>query len=325
MHWKDASTPGPRTRALRVITADNVATITDLAHHRHPVWLLTFTGPDASGMTELVLKAEMGIDGGAHFAAVAELIHLVDARSRAEVLSEPEMSALNQIGWKGTPFLREKLHQDEIVFVKMNVKHRFGNLQKPDPGTQGNFTSDQIQILGAVLPLLPGNRRLWESLGEIVAVDLFVGNSDRIAPDADPWGLGATGRAVLPNAGNIFLKFNRHGELKKAVALDNYDPRADAAKFDRPLHPDWMLNFAPILRDEQKSAQFAGSVIEQVLDHAHQAGMTARLGEQEAAWFFMGLRNGVAKIRAYLVQRTGMHRQAPHPSIVARAQFLGWM
>jgi hypothetical protein len=327
MTWVDGQASGRRTRSLREIRADEILAITDIAPHRHPVFRLTLAGNDDSGPSMLVLKFEFARDGGARFAATTEIMQIVDPGAIAEVLSESEERALLQAQSKGTPYLRECIQVPGFIIVKMKLRKEFEDLQSPDP--RNGLTEKQVRIIKAVMPKLVGNERVWRTLGEIVAVDLFLGNSDRIAPqERDPFDekeYKGPGKAVLQNAGNIFLKFDESGELKKALALDNYNARGSATSLDEALPPDWLSSYAPILASGGIMSLFTQSVIKKVVRHAAKVGIEVELGEKERTCFFLGMRSGIEKMIAFLVQRTGQIGQRLQPGLVSRAKYLRWL
>lgn len=326
MTWMGGQPSRTRTRGLRAIRADEILKITDIAPHRHPVFLLTFTGKDASGKDQLVLKFEFARDGGVRFAATAEIMQLVDPGSIAEVLAESERSALMQAQSKGTPYLRECLRVPNHIIVKMKFRKDFEDLQPPE--SRSRLSEKQISIIETVMPQLVGNENVWRTLGEIVAVDLFLGNSDRIAPkEYDPFETEhkGPGKAALQNTGNIFLKFDGSGKLKKALALDNYNARGPATSLDEELPPDWVNNYAPILANFGFMTSFSESVIKKVVRHGARVGVEVELGEKERTWFFVGMRHGIEKIIRFLKQGTGDIGLKLQPGLVSRAKYLRWL
>jgi hypothetical protein len=298
---------------LREITVDGIKDIKNLAGHHHPVFLLTFTDG-----TSLVLKSERASDSGARYNATAEIMaQIVDPYAASAVLTPDEREALVKAQARATPYLRELLFQRDTIFVKMKRRTGFLDLQRPGFG-QRPFTSFQVGRLHAVVSQLSGAARVWETLGEIVAVDLFLGTADRIAPG----GAEGSGAANLQNAGNVFFKFDKSGRLKKALALDNYDTFAGAARIDSAELPhEWLTDYRPILFSEGAAWAFAGTVVDQVVRHAQSAGLQVELGASEQRSFATGFQRSIAKLKAFLRQRP----DSLPPGIASRAEALRWL
>jgi hypothetical protein len=338
MTWINGQRPHSGRQFLREIKLAQIESIGQLGHPKGPVFLLTFKGSILQA-DRLVVKAERGTDRGARFTTTAEIMRIVDPHAIAELISASELLALKQAAlWMGTDNLRFWLSAAETFFVKMKVRNHLGDLQKPLP--QG-FDAAQIEFLHKVLPQLVGNQSLWESLGEIVAVDLFLGNADRIAPGE------VSGAARLQNAGNVFLKFDAAAKLKKAIALDNFDTNEDASRIRGPEIPiQWLTDFAPILKNDGPALSFSRTVIEQVILHGKTVGVAVDIGEKEVGFFFEGFKRGLAKLKVYVLRSfrvpqalIGGARENPYlPSrgpnppraqlprgIIGRAKSLGWI
>jgi hypothetical protein len=310
MHWTGGTAPRAHG-TLREIRIGDFRSIRRL-DRRHPVFLLEFNAPDAAGTTQLVIKFDFGKDRGVRFTATTELMQLIDPRAIAEVVSDSEKVALRLMEETdpGRPTLHQMLTFEDFFCVKMKVRKNFAELE-----SGGKVGSDEIAV-DAVMQQLPGNEDVWRRLGEIVAVDLFLGNADRIAPSPG----GRPGEAVLQNLGNIFLKFDKHGRLKKALGLDNYEGSGQATDLGQGVPRDWQDNFAPILKNAGIARDFSRSVIEQVVRHGAKVGAKVDLGEKEREWFFRGMMSAREKVKAFLVRRGGQVM----PGIMSRAQYLGW-
>jgi hypothetical protein len=310
-HWTGGTAPRAHG-ALREIRIGDVRSIRRL-DPIHPVFLLEFLAPDAAGTTELVIKFDRGLDGGARFTATTELMQLVDPRAVAEVVSPSERLALRQMQETnpGQVTLEKMLTYKDYICVKMKVRRNFADLQIRGKPSSAKSTVAELMVQ------LPGNQEVWTRLGEIVAVDLFLGNADRIGASVD----GRLGGAALHNLGNIFLKFDRHGKLKKALALDNYEGEGYATDLGKGYPKAWEQDFAPILKFGGVAREFSRSVVECVVGLGKEAEVELHFSDNEEDWFFRGLTSGMEKVKAFLVQRGG-HLL---PGIVSRAQYLKWM
>jgi len=338
MTWIDGQRPHSGRQFLREIKLAEIESIEQLGNPMGPVFLLTFKGSILQA-DRLVVKAERGTDRGARFTTTAEIMRVVDPRAIAELISPSEYLALKQAALRiGTENFKFWLAAPETFFVKMKVRKHFIDLQKPPP--QG-FDAAQIEILQKVMPKLAGNQSLWESLGEIVAVDLFLGNADRISPGE------VSGAARLLNAGNVFLKFDASGNLKKAIALDNFDTNEDASRLRGQGIPTyWLTDYAPILKNDGPARSYSRTVIEEVIRHGKTAGVEVHIGQDEVGFFFEGFKRGLAKLKAYVLrsftrpqaligharENPYMPSRAPNPpraqlprGIIDRAKSLGWI
>ena len=76
----------------------------------------------------------------------------------------------------------------------------------------GNKTD--VRSIAAALSATDG----LESLGRIIAADLWNGNNDRFSPNG-----GADGHRVLVNAGNVLLAFHGNQNTLKPIGLDAYE------------------------------------------------------------------------------------------------------
>jgi hypothetical protein len=328
-------------KSLRVIKPGEIESIRQLGGH-HPVFKVTFKKKDVHGSDALVVKVENAGDEGKRFAATADIMaHVVDPNAAAQVLTPSEKQAL--LGVAGSKSakdaIRAMLANGSMILVKMKLRNGLADLGWGDH--PGKFTAEQMETLEKVMPKLPKNQRVWHSLGEIVAVDLFLGSGDRIAPAynafEDPTEDGPK-VAKLENPGNIFFMIKEDGILRKALALDNYDPAGDSAAsfgvspYGNMQHlnvPDrWAYDFAPILRSEEKAKAFLATAIQQLVEHGEKAGVPVELGKKELRYFFEGYQLGVSKLREYLRTRklADLDKKSNRlpVGIVSRAKVLGW-
>jgi hypothetical protein len=320
--WTPAGHHATSTSGLREITLGSVAGVQDLAPQQG-VFLLTF---EHGVERHLVIKSELkapGMQGHeAIYNATAEIMGFIDHGARAEALTQSEVTALKKVFWnQNSQAFNDVLHRPLVgsFFVKMKCRQQFRDLQRP---AFTGFTPGQVAVLASIVTQLKGNVRVWETLGEIVVTDLFIGNADRIAPAFDAIAETTDGQATLQNAGNIFFKFDKDGNLKKAVALDNFDSVQTASMLNSRILPDqWKQVFAPILRDDPVSMLFSRSVVEQVVRHADDAGLPVDLGQVERAAFNFGFGRGIQKLQAYVKMKG---RNNLPPGVAARVEFLNW-
>jgi hypothetical protein len=287
----------------------------------HPVFLFTYAVADAAGAFSLVLKAETGPDHGRpRYDAAAEIVAAISPNSVSESLTEEELVALRAIarGSKATLLLKEWVESaraNRAFFVKMKYRQRFTDLQKP--GFGGLFEDGQKNELLDMMGKLERNENFWKSLGEVVCTDFFIGNGDRIM-----W-VGPKGEAHIQNSGNIFLKSDRAGVVKKSLHLDFFNTfGGDPGNLTIRDIQEWKEQFAPCLKDEWRAIQFADSVVEAICNHAAGADVYVPLGQVEAKYFLNGFMDAKNKLKGELARRN--RNQLP-AGVVARAVYLGWL
>jgi hypothetical protein len=209
----------------------------------NPVFLLT-----AYDNSVLVLKREEATVNPVNLKYNLKFVKAVNPAARGKVLDPEEIANLKscialhewlskrgyQTASPDLAKLRDALNQHGTWFKMQEVKE-LANLRSVILDAQNNANKGPLRQFVASLNAKGG----LESLGQVVAVDLFNQNQDRFCPRvpvAHPltYDTGATkygGKAhdlggkeffVLVNLGNVMLGLDNN--KKKAVALDSFDP-----------------------------------------------------------------------------------------------------
>jgi hypothetical protein len=153
----------------------------------------------------------------------------------------------------------------------------------------------------------PSHLRMF---GKILAIDLFIGNCDRVDP--------TSGR--IQNSGNIMFQRMGDGQLMM-IGLDYYESSGELSNLHGPIPRDWGGEF---LRNNNTQLQFANTVA---------AGLNRMFTQefrieiedftQGHAWQIAhGMQEGVEALHQYLSRRLA-NKTLPQP-ILARAIRLGW-
>jgi hypothetical protein len=183
------------------------------------------------------------------------------------------------------------------------------------------------------MPKLQGNERAWKSLGEVMAGDFFIGNTDRATFEAahviptSRTGKIAPARTRLMNAGNIFFKFDTNGDIKKAVALDNFDPNSNATNLSSTDITEWIRQCAPVLNNQAERMQFATGIVAQMITHAADMGTAIDFYMLEETFLASGIESGISKLKTRLVTEFNHkdNKKNIPAGVVARMKYLGWV
>jgi hypothetical protein len=180
-----------------------------------------------------------------------------------------------------------------------------------------------------------------EKLGQLVAVDLFTGNTDRFYPDMTLNGRGGAlwppgldkaecvRLKVLVNVGNVFFGGDGNGSVS-VQALDTFDPNSPTGDMTRQMN----LNQWPgqwLLPDQSKKLEkFAGFIIDDlntVLGPRRRSKIKKLFGAQVTRLdpgcnrrLLVGIAEGTAKMRAKFVGKDNLA-----PGVSQRAEMLGWI
>lgn len=309
------NTPG----GLQKIKFGQIQAIQDLNPQVQPVFRVTLATP--AGPVDLVVKQEMG--SATHgkpadrYTMTAELMHLVSSVAKAEVLDNNEADALKRSP-HATAYMKQLFGQPYTFWVKMKFKQGLGDLQSIASGAAG-FSPSQIADLQNLVPKLVNNTAFWMSFGRIVAVDVFVGNRDRIS-----WSPKKS-RANLQNPGNVFVKFDANGNVKKAIGLDFFEGLNSMAYVETILSmKDWERFCLPPLKDQNHARTLASDVVAEIVAHVAQGGIVANYGTQEEVSFLMGFNAGIQMIKLHCISQLQSNKPLPG-GVRARAGSLGWI
>lgn len=348
-----------RTRTgLREIKATQIESITDLSHG-HPVFRVIFHGGG-----QLVLKAEnaQGDVGTAknswnngtdnlkkeskRYNAITATVSVIDPTATSEALNTSELKALKDCRYLGSADFRLWLTNPRSLWVKMPLVRDFVDFDV-GKGHRENLKAEHTQKMQNLLQKLKGNALVWKSLGEVFVVDFFLGNTDRTEYQdyhgtnivrAKRSGEGKLGKIKslqgrIVNTGNLFFKFDESGNLKKALALDNFDPASENLK--QTIYKtdgndinltDWKKNSGDILKGKNKSARkmFANHIVNDMVQHGNNYGVQVNFDQGEATSLAKGMEDGISKLKRRLVQAVKDPRDAVPEGIVKRMEFLRW-
>ena len=173
-----------------------------------------------------------------------------------------------------------------------------------------------------------------EKLGEIIAADLFNGNTDRFGPpyNLNPGrGPGGIPLAAIYNVGNVFVACDGKGR-GKPIGLDNFDP-AGESKDVNSANLDKKQWGGMLLRPSERANRetYAGLIItdlEALLGPRNRKiplGTTKRLGNARKARLTKGMVSGAKKLKTTL---KAWLRKNPNSQfkagIAAKMAALGW-
>ncbi len=168
-----------------------------------------------------------------------------------------------------------------------------------------------------------------ESMGRIIAADLWNGNSDRFSPSG-----GAGGYRVLVNAGNVLLAFHGNQNTLKPIGLDAYEAMGMFRNYQQTIPnlegiDQWsgrLLANTPASNVALKT--FCDSAIADIEDvlgprnRKFRFAKTRRLPSNAANRLQHGVLAGALPIKAKMRMLAG--RPNPSPGLISRLQTLGW-
>lgn len=335
MRWfqsnKDSSTdrsPGASIK-LPTIIARDIKAVTDL-DGAHYVFLLTFNTGE-----QIVLKAESGVSTTNRAKSHDLGVKIMGAVSavKAKALTEAEKLQVSLID---TGISRDFFRAEQVIRGGQYnwVKAAF---QQGLTGMKGYAQIlDQVNGFGVDNPVkkaeakahmiklnkqLKGNTRAWKSLGEVIAADMLIANSDRINLHY--------GQFV--NLGNV--QFRRVGnKIVEAVGLDTFDP-AQAGRAGDMFSintTDWQNEFGKYLKDMDAAKTKLNACMEhgkEDIDSIYGAG-TCTWGKKEGDALFSGYKSGVEKLKskAKLMAPKLMKQGSAAPKgLMLKFNYLAWI
>ncbi len=319
------------------ITAGDIYSVKALAPG-HPVFQLDGFGDDSGKVDSIVIKLETQANtGNVHTAAA--LMNAVDPKARTEVLKPPEIQQLKHWAQYGEVPDVDALQTAGVLvqqlslpgaWVKMGVK----KLTMLDSAVQkrldpANPDKADVRLIARALKKSGG----LEKLGEIIAADLFNGNTDRFGPpfELNPGNYkGITLQAVY-NVGNVFVACDGKGK-GSPIGLDSYDPASEWKDLNN-AHIDQQRWGGMLLMGNQKANRlaYAGMIIndlEALLGPRNRKIAFAsknRLGTNRKGRMNNGMENGAKKLKTLLQNWSRSNPNNPHkPAIAAKMAALGW-
>jgi hypothetical protein len=282
-----------------------------------PVFLVTM-----SNGQKLVVKAEYRfgtpvnafIDRDVQWGG--KLMKQVSPQIHGKVLSVTEISALHNLGFlqfrgvNARDYLRGTIDSLDptFTFYKMEYVEHLSHLDVSKLKAE-----EKREKLHKALKHCREDRNVLFQLGEIAAVDLFIGNHDRFLRDGS-----------LGNEGNLFLQDGASG-MCTPVGLDFYHAGNEFSKLhDRPL-PNWPGKQLKSIGDMY---QFATNAVTGLNEYFNgylggEISPDQLIGREGIHVFEDGLHSGRDKLKTYLNRRLNAGQPVP-PGLAMRMQMLGW-
>lgn len=283
-----------------------------------PVFFVTFRSGE-----RIVLKGELRAmtgkqaDQSARWAS--KMMKQVSAEAKVKLLTDSELNALRgltafqfagigQAGRQTREYLLDLIQSRMFAFYKMGFVGDLGNVGSLIKAEDGK-PIDKAKVK-ALLTEFKTNRVVLVNLGQVVAVDLFIGNTDRIGPD---------GRIV--NAGNLFF---RKQDQHRAIGIDFFEAQGEASNMFKPAPDDW---HGAVLSDADALRRLATNVIDNL--NGLFSNAVPEITKEELispigiGRFLNGLNGGIAALRTYLAGRITQGKSVPS-GVQSRMQRLGW-
>jgi hypothetical protein len=286
-----------------------------------PVWLVELKGSDHA---KLVVKAEVAAQQGAakSIRFGAKIMHKLDEETKAAPLSNNELAALGatqqmRFCARGQAAQGGELGVDYLNYVRTAgaiytwVKMRFVQNLVDLEGVVKNQTNARNLLLD--MRMYP---EILESLGEVVAGDIFIGNEDRFSHG----GKGELGTIV--NQGNILFRKTTNG--LRGIGLDWFEAQGTHSNLNKEPPPDW---HGTLLNDEVRLQVFAKNAIDGInevfFNKMPDLAADELLTMQNVDNFCDGLLSGSRKLQKYLSDRRNSLKVVPS-GVVHRMQRLKW-
>jgi hypothetical protein len=285
-----------------------------------PVWMVQLTNH-----VKLVIKAEVGVQLGAAKSIKfgAKIMHKLDEETKAAPLTENELAVLGRTGKMRFCSRGGGAHGGELAVEYLNYVRTAG---ADYTWVKMKFVDDLVD-LGGILKnqtdasnLLVEMRmypEILESLGEVVAGDIFIGNEDRFSHG----GKGNIGKIV--NEGNILFRKTATKGMR-GIGLDWFEAQGDSSNLNMPPPPDWC---GMLLDDRARLNLFAKNAVdginEMFFNKIPDLTQDELLTIQSAGNFSDGLLSGRDKLKKYLNDRSTSGKAIPS-GVLARMQRLRW-
>ncbi len=175
----------------------------------HPVYKVAYSFQSKTG--KMVLKGELASSGK------TDKRYSIDYIAHLFTKTTQGFAEMRLLGADETPIMRNRLPENDPmknqqvfnsqIYYAMSMLDNLFDLNKPvsEPGFK------------KVLSYVNNKPVCMRSLGEIIAVDLFIGNFDRFDKRNQAW--------VINNPGNIFLTYS-DSEGARFLGIDFFDPNS---------------------------------------------------------------------------------------------------
>jgi hypothetical protein len=311
---------------------EDIGAIQGLAN-KQPVWAV-------HGITVgcVVVKADT-VKFGNHSSVDQsnELMNLVTPSGKTKPLERVELMALGQwTNWisqglddldplekQSIVFLKDCLNEHGRSWFKMEMLHQISTLKTEKEG-QGKKVAKALNAKDGL-----------ETLGRIIAVDMFNSNNDRFGfnsgVDQVPQGCQWNGEYLnyLANVGNIVIR--QVGESYEIVGLDAFDPFSRLSGLMIPEMRNWKWAF-DIFNPRYDNPKMIDIVAERcvedlnkVIGKRKRAFISSyRLGKEAPRRLAAGLRDGARIIEQHFQNKYGKSRVGLPPGLQIRAERAGW-
>ncbi|MBL8214937.1 MAG: hypothetical protein JNK87_29725 [Bryobacterales bacterium] len=273
-----------------------------------PVFRITFRDNSA-----LVIKAESGgtdRDVNKNLAWGGKLMRQVSPQMKVQLLSQDEVRELRAISPMAfTPrnaraYLTDLLDATQMgIFVWVKMPYLSGLQDADDALKKGG---DKAAELYATL----STAQTMRTFGKILAIDLFIGNADRVDP--------ITGR--IQNTGNVIFQRLGDGSLSM-IGLDFYEASGEFSNLSSTfIHPRWgglhLLN-------TNTMDNFAMMVIRGLNQMFEEAKINVDYFTPGHAFQLrIGMEEGVEALREFISRR--LRTKTVQQGVLARAVRLNW-
>jgi hypothetical protein len=272
-----------------VVKADGIATTSD--------------GTDISAMTR---KNVIAID---------ELITAVSPGASTLPLSPSEIDAVAAFALAPADLAQwvTLVRQGRNIFLKMRQAVGFTTLGKAE---ERNLSIDDKSKFNALIHKLRHNQKAWISMGAVSAVDLFVGNNDRI--DFTLLRVG--------NAGNMIFQQEPNGTISKALGYDTLDPTANDSglMYGTMNFRQWEDSFGKHLLDTRAFGRKCQAIIASFNSRSLVPLGIAPLPLSDGSSLAAGLDQGASILSHKISTKVKLGQKVPS-GIMARASYLGWV
>ncbi len=300
---------------MREIKAAEVARIKAFEPGKRPVFQLTFTDGD-----NLVIKAEVLNDRDADtmIPLMAKMMKQVSPQVKGKILTDAEYRALVALCQDRGKFSNEASQKYLALMTEPQARQLFSYYKMPFVTNLTDFEK-VAQEHGVGYMLLQLDHEALFILGKIVAVDLFIGNTDRF---------GANGK--VRNVGNLLFQ-SSNGKFTP-IGLDFYEAQGFASNLmvnspedeygrDGKRTDQW---FGMILSTQGRMRDFATKAIAGLNEQFNAFQDTTAtpltlLNSIDAKEFGSGMVKGADELKQFLGSRGGLP-----DGVRERMTRLGW-
>lgn len=272
-----------------------------------PVFQLTFRDG-----TSLVIKMEGSgnpRNHGSNLQWGSKLMRQVSPQMKVQVLDPAEVLVLRGLPAMAFTSRPGRLYFEHLMFLTTQYGDGMVWCKMPFLGGLYSIEKGAAENVEQLFETLSKPSYL-QTFGRILAIDLFIGNTDRIDPT----------NGHVQNAGNIMFQKLAEGQLMM-VGLDYYESAGELSDLHGPIPYGWGGEY---LRNDSTRQRFADLVVAG-LNELFQKKFHFDIGEFGGghAWQIAhGMRDGVEVLHQFLSRRLRL-KNVPRP-ILERAMRLGW-